>query len=470
MAKVKIKFKHKNDPRHRLGLLEIMARNQIYATRILSISDGYLVITRTDEDLDRLLSKDILAQLTKMDYTPITPPELKAKRTIILSRLDEFIYSNSEDTLINEIEDKNTWIDQNEITDIYKFPKSNTIKITFMQSNTAKQATEKGLLMCSMSVPTDQIKVETYIHITTCMKCYQLQDHFTSQCKKPADYQICSECGEQGHSWRNCTNTTKRCINCGDDHRTLAMRCPLRKKIIEEKKKEAQTTSATYSQVTQNNTAYKQNQFSLIDKETNIKIQSCMNHAHYLNAINPGTFNAELQKLYKANGLPTIIIPEDPPSRQILNLNSQIDYTGKTQVLEPTEATPANQNMNPNGKHRQPESSTNEEMPTLEQIDGRSVGLQIITKSSTGWPQNESLSLRRLKEGLEKGTYKWTYSNNSYPEAELYQNIINNEVNFESCWCVIDDYRFNKIRNGPNLEKTPPPSKINKQRHHQSSK
>ena len=54
-----------------------------------------------------------------------------------------------------------------------------------------------------------------------------------------------------------------------------------------------------------------------------------MAHAHHLNAANPGTFNEELQKLFKANNLPTINIPTDPPSKDILNLTNQ----GTTQPL-----------------------------------------------------------------------------------------------------------------------------------------
>ena len=45
----------------------------------------------------------------------------------------------------NEITLKNTWI-EDDIDSIFKFPRSNTIIITFTQTITAKRCTEIGLL------------------------------------------------------------------------------------------------------------------------------------------------------------------------------------------------------------------------------------------------------------------------------------------------------------------------------------
>lgn len=82
-----------------------------------------------------------------------------------------------------------------------------------------------------MLIPPHQIK-ETYTQVITCMKCYKMEDHYTNQCTKPRDYKICSEYGELGHTWFTCLSKEKQCINCWDEHRTLAMRCPERKKYI----------------------------------------------------------------------------------------------------------------------------------------------------------------------------------------------------------------------------------------------
>ncbi len=82
-----------------------------------------------------------------------------------------------------------------------------------------------------MSIPPHAIKVEEYIPILTCLKCYSLEDHATFQCPKPKDYNICSESSLKEHAWKVCSsNANKKSINCQGDHRTLANKCPHRKK------------------------------------------------------------------------------------------------------------------------------------------------------------------------------------------------------------------------------------------------
>lgn len=87
MARVKIKFKQPNERPYKIKLLEILSSNCIYVTRIMVIRDGYIVLTRNDEGTENILSKDVANQLRTKGYNPITPPEMKAKRTVIVTRL-----------------------------------------------------------------------------------------------------------------------------------------------------------------------------------------------------------------------------------------------------------------------------------------------------------------------------------------------------------------------------------------------
>ena len=59
---------------------------------------------------------------------------------------------------------------------------------------------------------------------------------------------------------------------------------------------------------------------TVIEKDTTTKIMSCMMHAHLINAVNPGTYNTELNRTLKLNNLPTINLPNDPPSKEIMSL------------------------------------------------------------------------------------------------------------------------------------------------------
>ncbi len=73
------------------------------------------------------------------------------------------------------------------------------------------------------------------------------------------------------------------------------------------KKENSQTTQNIHPLIQQN--PLNSPMSNIIDKNT--KIVSYMMHAHYFNSINSGFFNAELNKLYKANNFPAIVISED---------------------------------------------------------------------------------------------------------------------------------------------------------------
>ena len=48
---------------------------------------------------------------------------------------------------------------------------------------------------------------------------------------------LCPHCGEEGHKQSDCKAKTPRCINCGEEHRTLVAQCKIRKDMIKEKRK-----------------------------------------------------------------------------------------------------------------------------------------------------------------------------------------------------------------------------------------
>lgn len=73
--------------------------------------------------------------------------------------------------------------------------------------------------------------------ILACFRCYAIEDHATNNCHKEKKIKICSECILVGHTWNDCSEDTKRCINCKGEHGTMTMRCPKRKEMIQEKKK-----------------------------------------------------------------------------------------------------------------------------------------------------------------------------------------------------------------------------------------
>ena len=82
MARVKLKCDNTNHEK-KILLLKILAENLIYATRIITVQDGFVVLTRSDEDMDKIFQGKTNEELANNSYKPVLPPELKAKRTVL---------------------------------------------------------------------------------------------------------------------------------------------------------------------------------------------------------------------------------------------------------------------------------------------------------------------------------------------------------------------------------------------------
>ena len=243
MARVKIKQTSPTTTT-KIKLLQTLSLNLIYATKIIPVNDGYIVLTRDDDDLDKVFLKDCLQALQQENFTPILPPELRAKRSVVVFKVEDHIYERSEDEIKEEMENQNDWIDDG-IDSLYKFPRNKMMKITFKHTATAKKATEQGILCFNMSIPHHTIKKEEFIQINTCLKCYEIEKHFTSQCPREKNFKICSECGSTEHTWRDCRAENKQCLNCNGQHSTMANKCPEIKKIRKEELKEKRENKQT---------------------------------------------------------------------------------------------------------------------------------------------------------------------------------------------------------------------------------
>lgn len=455
MAKVKIK--HPSPCQAiKLKLLEILSVNLIYATRLIPNNDGYTTLTRKEEDIDKIFTEEVSRDLRSNNFTPILPPEIRSKRTVIIFNVDKYIFEHSESEIQQEFQSKNQWIGG--IEQIFKFPNKNIMKIQFSNTNAAKKACESGILGFHMSIPEHSIKLEEFIPINTCMRCYKLEDHYTSECQKDKSYKICSECASPEHTWRECKSEVKKCINCGGNHRTLAFKCPEKKKAIEAKTEEKRNKSKqTYSQAAANTMPTPTITNLNIGKDTASTILTCMLHAHFMNMAQPGTYNIEMNKLLKANNLPTVNLPDNPPSFEIINMaHSKVN---KATEPDTNKATNQEQRVENTTEKEEVGATTEKETPSNKELDGKDLGLEIFSKQSEGFPQ-ENFSLKALTKGMLKGTYKWTYSNGRYTEDEILKHLNNNEISLRDCWRIVEDQKFKKIRNGYTQQRTPPPNKI----------
>ncbi len=337
-------------------------------TKVFTAPDGFAILLLNEEYADQVFSRQVKEELQQNGFTPLLPPELKVKKSVILTRLDDLIYDREEGEIIDEIVQHNSWVEDN-IDTIYKFPNSATIKVTFTQTSLAKRCTEKGLLAFNLRIPPDEIKQETYVQVRCCMRCYKLEAHNTRDCDKPNDYKICSECSTEGHLWHQCRETIKTCVNCGDEHSTLAMKCSRRKEVIKEKKKEeTERGRMTYTGVTRSliQQQSETNHYSppSISREDILRINICVSHSHYRNIEYPGTYEEELNKILKLNNLPSIKIPDIPNSAEIYNIT-----TGKSSTTKETESESTTQRQRQESSSQACEAMAEEEVKEKENVE-----------------------------------------------------------------------------------------------------
>ncbi|MPD03979.1 hypothetical protein E2C01_099642 [Portunus trituberculatus] len=238
-----------------------------------------------------------------------------------------------------------------------------------------------------------------------------MEQHTTNKCTMPETHTVCSECASDKHTWKTCTASTKKCLNCHGPHRTLANKCPMMKKIKEDKRKQNKNNGKTYSQATQNATNSNNTNTNNInfEKDTATKILTCILHSHMLNMANPGSYSDELNKLFKLNNLPTINLPPNPPSQNILSLTAAC----KINTIEDQEASEPDEDQeeeieeeveNSLATTQALEKVTPPQPTPTPKIQGKYIDLKLITKRTAGW--QEELEPIELKNNIKKGIYK----------------------------------------------------------------
>lgn len=322
----RVKIKHPNRTLDDLlNLLSVLSDHQILATKVNTVRDGFVVLTSNEDDVDTIFNPPCHDALHEASFTPILPPDLKAKRTILLFNVATFIKEKPTEAIQEEVERLNEFT-TNTITQIYKFNKYPIIKITFNQTAVAQKAITNGLKMFNMRIPAHDIQQEDYTPLTNCLRCYAIEQHSTFDCPKGRDYRVCSECTSPNHLWHACTSQEKKCLNCEGAHRTLASQCPKRKEAVATKKqakKEQRAAAPTsYSNATKPTTPAPPSfpPLPALDPEAPAKILTCFIHAHLTNIANPGSFQETLSQTLVANDLPAIKIPNIPDSTQLIKL------------------------------------------------------------------------------------------------------------------------------------------------------
>ena len=318
MPKIKIKDNRPSQgDRKKLLWTKLMNLNLlVYKVEALSRS-GFLIIS-SDDVIERLKTPSVKENLLRDNFEVVTPLEFQANRTIVLRNIDSIITTIDSDELKEDLEQRNDWLKVQEVIKIPTAPK--ILKIRTENAEMVRAAEEKGILIYNMSVPPSSISRDTFVRLDVCFRCYSFH-HKTNDCPTP-NVVICSECADNTHTYRNCNNNWKRCINCQGDHRTLAAKCPKRKELIQERAKIIRERSRSRSRgrnITYAQAAASNNQQQvplnpqLFNREDYVKIVSSIVYAHTIEAVVPGTFHQNVKKMYKLNGLPAVKFPDYVP-------------------------------------------------------------------------------------------------------------------------------------------------------------
>lgn len=493
---IRLKHQDKQHPVEARKVVELAyGKFNVPFTRIFATNEGFKVICRNEKDADKILGKEAKPELEKLGLQVIVPPETKARRSIILRQLDQIIGSNTPEDIKDEIERENSWLKIEEVIKMRNY--THILKLRLEETAMVEKAQQQGILAYNMAISPTQIEQENYVHIKTCFNCYQMEDHLTKECPH-INLKLCSECSETGHTYRDCKNTEKGCINCKNsgyqsNHRTLAMSCPLRKKIITDKTRENRNKAAnqehnTYAAIARRAVAEVKNTESM----TQINLSECKHtkilisimHAHVMNMCNPGTYEAELNKMLEKNELPTMWFPENPDSGKLLGATyiPQEANTEETSMIEETNVAGAPVQMTHSQVNRDPrlENRKNQETGTIPKTKERSRSRnrtipdqqmeQYHTPKGGEYPDNaQEIGLKIHLTGkhivptmdphmefildqIHQGNYKWTYTNPKYDEDLIKHLMTLNKIKVtKHDFKRTDEGSFRKIRNGLNV-------------------
>ncbi|MPC77104.1 hypothetical protein E2C01_071549 [Portunus trituberculatus] len=376
------------------------------------------------------------------------------------------IYENSPEEIMEEIERAQGWA---KVAEVFKFPRSSTIKITFRSNEMSQKATTCGILMFNMSVPPNQIRQEIYIPIISCNRCYVVESHTTNQCPQPATYKRCSECASGDHTFRDCPTQDKKCINCGGPHSARAMRCPIRKEALREKEEQLRKNRTrpdiSFAKATQASAPADPIGHSLTGL-------MCVLHAHLVNSARPGSFQDTLKESLRLNGLPQVRLPPDPPSLAILraitgvadlvkatvqvnsppaSANDDIpdpkphttDPEEKNPAAAPTNATPLEMTR-PNKSTDSPPSTDEDDED--EDDEETNIQVTIFKKNSDTWPK--AFTYNHLKSGIKEERYKVIHTGGDEDNERVREWIKNTKGSLQHLCQTVTEEDFSAIKTG----------------------
>lgn len=322
MGRVRIKDRQSSTGDQRRHLLwKLMFDNSIAVNKVHGSGNGYVVLAN-DDDVEKMLVTELKAKFSQNEFEIIDPPELNAKRTMVITGADSHISSFECQQIASEIERVNKGI---KIVKVIKLPTTTSVlKIQMETSAMVRKLVSSGLLLFGQSFPPRNLSQDIFINLPQCMKCYDYS-HVKKDCTKSDDYAVCSSCADEGHRYDKCSNVFTKCLTCSGDHPTMAARCPNRKSLIQKKTKDIRDQSRTRAQnsyakaassgqtaptsINPPNNVF--NAWQASPQKHNTVISTAIIFANMKESVVKGSFQKTFDAIMTKNGLPTVLIPTE---------------------------------------------------------------------------------------------------------------------------------------------------------------
>ena len=305
VKKVRIRVKiveHDGTPKKPI-LVETLCDVGVWVNKIVESKEAFFLITDM-KGMDFILRDETRQRLALKGFEVQYPPEFEAERTVMLRNVDSTISAMTEEQ-IAELIGRDF-----KVKKVIKIPNADhLLKIVFDNVANADRAVQDGLKIKFQLFQNRNIEKEVFVPVVPCYRCYSYE-HFKKNCPKNEQYKICSNCATEGHVHTDCKATQLRCINCSQDHRTLAAKCSVRKAIIRDKIKERKTRSQSTPkanvpiQITPALSSHTLPENYLAVMAATITI------ADKREAEVPGIFNNIVTEMLAANNIPEVKFPD----------------------------------------------------------------------------------------------------------------------------------------------------------------
>ena len=313
---------------------EAYRHNDVYGTfgrlgiNIKKVHDakGAFYVIVSEENLEKILTEENKEECRRHGFEVVAPLEFNSLRTVVVKQLDRMIDDYTDEEMISSIDQDNEWA---EVEEVYRLPTvSKMVKVRFKSQQMAQMALSKGVVIFNQYIPQWNIEKEIFVRLTPCRNCFAY-DHRIKDC--PQEQRMrCTFCSEE-HKQADCKATIPKCINCGEAHRTLAATCKVRKDTIKKRSKEIRDRSRSRSRQgaasnyvgttsyaeatrprTEGSTAGQGIPSPLTKEETKdmlTVIMTAIVYGHYMEALVPGSFQENVNEVYRLNGLRTVKLP-----------------------------------------------------------------------------------------------------------------------------------------------------------------